>query len=74
MTINHITFKGHESGAIKQVSQKVRELAGNEVLVAVHHAGFCGTDMHYLKADMVLGHEGAGVVQEIGSGVTSVKM
>ena len=26
-----------------------------------------GTDVHYRNQDMVLGHEGAGVVEEVGS-------
>ncbi|KAJ6078404.1 alcohol dehydrogenase [Penicillium canescens] len=33
----------------------------------------CGTDEHYLKADMVLGHEGVGIVKAVGPKVTSVK-
>jgi Zn-dependent alcohol dehydrogenase len=42
-------------------------------------AGVCHSDYHYMRGDlagplpMVLGHEGAGVVEEIGEGVRSVK-
>jgi len=47
-------------------------------------AGICGSDLHYLlgrrkgvvppgNLPAVLGHENAGVVVEVGSGVTSVK-
>lgn len=35
----------------------------------VTHSGLCGTDMHYFEYGQVLGHEGVGVVVEIGSRV-----
>ena len=48
-----------------------------EVLVRIHAAGVCGTDLHILdgmiKPDpypMTLGHEAAGVVEAIGAGVS----
>jgi len=51
-----------------------------EVLVKITHTGVCHTDAFTLSGDdpegifpSVLGHEGAGVVVEVGEGVTSVK-
>jgi S-(hydroxymethyl)glutathione dehydrogenase/alcohol dehydrogenase len=51
-----------------------------EVLVKIHACGVCHTDLYTASgADpsgyvpCVLGHEGAGVVEEVGKGVTSVK-
>lgn len=51
-----------------------------EVLVKITHTGVCHTDAFTLSGDdpegifpSVLGHEGAGIVVEIGDGVTSVK-
>ena len=51
-----------------------------EVLVKIHACGVCHTDLYTASgadpsgyAPCVLGHEGAGVVEEIGEGVTSVK-
>ena len=51
-----------------------------EVLVKISHTGVCHTDAYTLSGDdpeglfpVVLGHEGAGVVVEVGEGVTSVK-
>jgi 2-desacetyl-2-hydroxyethyl bacteriochlorophyllide A dehydrogenase len=48
-----------------------------EVLVRIHAAGVCGTDLHILdgmiKPDpypMILGHEAAGLVESTGDGVT----
>jgi len=50
-----------------------------EVLVRVAATGVCGSDLHVLHGTspvavlpMVLGHEGAGVVEEVGAGVTDV--
>jgi S-(hydroxymethyl)glutathione dehydrogenase/alcohol dehydrogenase len=47
----------------------------DEVLVDIKAAGICHTDHASLnwKRPLVMGHEGAGVVREIGSGVTHVK-
>ena len=51
-----------------------------EVLVEMKATGVCHTDAFTLSGDdpegmfpVVLGHEGAGVVMEVGAGVTSVK-
>ena len=50
-----------------------------EVLVRITHTGVCHTDAYTLSGDdpegvfpAVLGHEGAGIVVEVGEGVTSV--
>jgi len=49
-----------------------------EVLVEVKAAGVCHSDLHPARGDwpmktpVVLGHEGAGVVREVGSGVTMI--
>ncbi len=47
----------------------------NEVLVEIKASGVCHTDFESLNwgEERVLGHEGAGVVLEVGSGVTSVQ-
>lgn len=47
-----------------------------EALVKLAASGVCHSDLHYIKGDrehplpVVLGHEGAGVVEEVGPGVT----
>lgn len=49
-----------------------------EVLIRYTHAGLCHSDLHVITGDlparlpMVLGHEGAGIVEEVGPGVTRV--
>lgn len=51
----------------------------NEVQVRMVAAGICHSDYHIIAGDlpaylpMALGHEGAGIVEEVGPGVTSVK-
>jgi L-iditol 2-dehydrogenase len=54
--------------------------AAGEVVVAVRAAGICGSDVHgYLgstgrrRPGVVMGHEAAGDVVEVGAGVTSVR-
>src|SRR5215831_7064487 len=50
-----------------------------EVLVKVRAAGVCRSDLHFQKGEAtiampaVMGHEGSGVVQATGEGVTLVK-
>ena len=51
-----------------------------EVLVEVKAAGVCRSDLHPARGDwpartpLVLGHEGAGIVREVGEGVTRVHL
>lgn len=52
-----------------------------EVLVEIKATGICHTDAFTLSGDdpegafpAILGHEGAGIVREVGAGVTSVKV
>ncbi|KAL3682545.1 hypothetical protein R1sor_000567 [Riccia sorocarpa] len=60
------------------------KLAPHDVRVAIKAVGICGSDVHYLKhmrcADfivkepMVIGHESAGVVEEVGSDVKHLEV
>ncbi|WP_310526287.1 alcohol dehydrogenase catalytic domain-containing protein [Nocardioides sp.] len=52
-----------------------------DAIVKVEHTTICGTDLHILKGDVptvaegrVLGHEGVGVVTEVGASCTRVKV
>ena len=64
---------------------QVRELpdprpAPGQVVIRVHSSGMCYTDMHAhhglfpLKPPFVAGHEPAGVIAEVGAGVTDLKV
>ncbi|MCT6881229.1 MAG: alcohol dehydrogenase catalytic domain-containing protein, partial [Snodgrassella alvi] len=66
--------------ALKIVEVDVAPPKAGEVLVRITHTGVCHTDAFTLSgADpegvfpTILGHEGAGIVVEVGAGVTSVK-
>ncbi|KAL6812666.1 GroES-like protein [Trichoderma camerunense] len=67
-------YKGSASDGIQEANTTKPELTGDQVLVKITSSGLCGTDLHYKAADMVLGHEGAGVVQQIGPDVKTLKL
>ncbi|KAI9737263.1 MAG: hypothetical protein M1818_005796 [Claussenomyces sp. TS43310] len=70
--VEFTVYKGSKDRKIVK-SQTTREIRSNEVLVRVTHSGLCGTDEGFKHRDMVLGHEGAGVVEELGSAVKILK-
>jgi alcohol dehydrogenase len=55
-------------------------VAPTDAIVKITRTTICGTDLHILKGDVatcqpgrILGHEGVGIVEQIGSAVTSFK-
>ncbi len=73
MGYDFTVYKGGEKGLVKSTSHK-DALKNGEVYVQITHSGICGTDRFYRGKDMVLGHEGVGVIKEIGQGVKSLKV
>ena len=70
----------HEIGKpIELVEMDLDGPRDGEVLIRYTHAGLCHSDVHIQTGDlpgrlpMVLGHEGAGIIEEVGPGVTRVK-
>lgn len=68
-----------------RIEDRADETVGaGQITVAIKRGGICGSDLHYyrhggfgvirLKEPMVLGHEVAGEVTEVGTGVTAVKV
>ncbi|WP_395589232.1 alcohol dehydrogenase AdhP [Pseudomonas sp. TR47] len=61
------------------VEKTLRPLAHGEALLKMQCCGMCHTDLHVKNGDfgdktgVILGHEGIGVVVEVGPGVTSLK-
>jgi len=59
---------------------ELRKPVEGEVLIRYTHAGLCHSDIHVAHGDlearmpMILGHEGAGIIEEVGPGVTRVKV
>jgi D-xylulose reductase len=59
------------------------EVGPNDVKISIHTVGICGSDVHYyeygaigpfvVKEPMVLGHESAGTVVEVGQAVKNLK-
>lgn len=52
-----------------------------DAVIRITHTTICGTDLHILKGDVpavepgrILGHEGVGVVEEIGEGVSNLRV
>lgn len=58
-------------------------LGAHDVRVRIHTVGVCGSDVHYyqhgaigpfvVREPMILGHEAAGVVDEVGAAVTALR-
>ena len=67
------TYRGVEN-AVKSVESTVPELGPFDVLIKITHSSLCGTDLGYLPFGIALGHEGVGIVEEIGSSVTQLKI
>ncbi|KAJ7077259.1 putative NADP-dependent alcohol dehydrogenase C 2 [Mycena belliarum] len=66
-------FKGSANGEIVEATTRCSAPTGNQVLVRITHSGICGTDEHFVHADMVLGHEGVGTVAALGASVRGFK-
>ncbi|KGN37868.1 NAD(P)-dependent alcohol dehydrogenase [Knoellia subterranea] len=73
-----------EPGSIVVESRPVPTPAGDEVLIEVRSVGVCGSDTHYydhgrigdhvVTGPLVLGHESAGVIVAVGSGVDTKRV
>ncbi|KAH8687254.1 chaperonin 10-like protein [Tricladium varicosporioides] len=69
MSIEFTVFKGSTDGEILESKTTLPLPSGNEVLLKHTHSGVCGTDAHYSTINMVLGHEGVGIVEAVGDEV-----
>ncbi|PVH89311.1 GroES-like protein [Cadophora sp. DSE1049] len=68
---------------IKLVEAPIRKPQFGEVLLHIKATGICGSDIHFWKrggigpltvdGDCILGHEAAGIVLEVGEGVTNLQ-
>lgn len=69
----------HETNHLSVETIQLDPPGETEVLIQVRAAGVCHSDLHTLRGELravpplVLGHEGAGIVEQIGSRVTRVK-
>lgn len=70
----------HETGAPLVLEELELDQPGpGEVRVRIEAAGVCHSDVHYIsgglaaRTPIVLGHEGAGIVEEVGDGVSGFR-
>ncbi|KAF3401982.1 NADP-dependent alcohol dehydrogenase C 2 [Penicillium rolfsii] len=61
-------IKGSQGGEVVEAVGS-RELEPTHVAVKITHCGVCGTDEHFRHVDQGLGHEGVGIITEVGSSV-----
>ncbi|WFC95821.1 alcohol dehydrogenase (NADP(+)) [Malassezia brasiliensis] len=68
-------FKGSSSGKIVQAKGATVELKPDQVVIDIAYSGLCGSDLHFRKnGDIVLGHEGVGVISQVGKDVDFLKV
>lgn len=75
-----VTFQGFLDVKVKEVDKpKIKE--SEDVIVRITHTSICGSDLHSyhgmipsMGKNYILGHEAIGIVEEIGSSVTQVKI
>lgn len=69
-----------DSTGVEIVDHEMPEIGYGEALVKVEYCGVCHTDLHVAHGDFgkvpgrILGHEGIGIVEKLGDGVTSLKV
>ena len=78
MSINGLGVVSRQANEPALLEEIVIDPPGpGEVLVTMQASGVCHTDLHYKQGKIsddfpfLLGHEGAGIVEEVGEGVTS---
>ncbi|MCJ1267812.1 hypothetical protein MMC22_007698 [Lobaria immixta] len=68
-------YHGSESGKITLHEPTARELGPTEVAIKISHSGICFTDSHNRhRGDCGLGHEGAGIVTDVGTATKHLKV
>ena len=74
-----LVYQGPSNKTVEE-RQKPEITAPTDAIVKISKTTICGTDLHILKGDVptcqpgrILGHEGVGVIEKAGSGVTAFK-
>jgi alcohol dehydrogenase len=74
-----LVYQGPGKKALEQ-RPKPEIAATTDAIVKVSKTTICGTDLHILKGDVptcrpgrILGHEGVGIIDQVGAGVTAFK-
>eukprot|EP00800_Vazella_pourtalesii_P010915 TRINITY_DN2650_c0_g1_i2.p1 TRINITY_DN2650_c0_g1~~TRINITY_DN2650_c0_g1_i2.p1 ORF type:complete len:370 (+),score=76.17 TRINITY_DN2650_c0_g1_i2:49-1110(+) len=84
MSADNLSVVLHKINDIRLEQKPIPKPTKGFVQIAVHSVGICGSDVHYwlngrigdfiVNAPMILGHETAGTVVELGEGVTHLKV
>lgn len=79
VTMKALVYRGPGKKALED-HMKPEIAAPTDAIVKITKTTICGTDLHILKGDVpscqpgrILGHEGVGVIEEIGRAVTAFK-
>ncbi len=74
-----LVYLGSEKKALQE-RPKPTISAATDVIVRITRTTICGTDLHILKGDVpscrpgcILGHEGVGIIDQVGAAVTTFK-
>jgi len=74
--MNALIYQGPNSKSLQQVPRAIL-LEATDAVVRITKTTICGTDLHILKGDVptvdegrILGHEGIGIIEEVGTNVT----
>ena len=74
-----LVYHGPGSKSVEERA-KPQLAAADDAIVKITRTTICGTDLHILKGDVpscapgrILGHEGVGVVESVGTGITRFK-
>jgi alcohol dehydrogenase (NADP+) len=74
MATHTITTFRYDVVAAKFVKKTAQRALGlNEVKIKISHSGICYTDVHAKEKACGLGHEGVGLVTDLGANVKSMK-
>ena len=79
VTMKALVYRGPGKKALEDHA-KPEIAAPTDAIVKITKTTICGTDLHILKGDVptctpgrILGHEGVGVIDKVGAGVTSFR-
>ena len=70
-TLTTFRYDAALSNFVKKTTQ--RALGLNEIKIRVTHSGICYTDVHAKDKACGLGHEGVGLVTDVGDAIRSMK-
>lgn len=72
-TVSFMTYCGSKDNRVVPV-KTARTIGARECLVEITHSGYCATDTYFTGVPMGLGHEGVGIIRQLGPAVTQHKV